>query len=89
MNGQVIGQKQSGLRIILNKVYEANSKEDALQIISDYLKDPVCIIRQSQRRTMLIYATRCNTLTSLQSYVTNSFLYYEFGPVNRFNQNRF
>ena len=77
MTGQLTEPKQSVLREILNKVYEASSKEDALKIVTDYLNDPACVIRQSQRKSMLVFANRCGTLISLQNYVTNSFLYFE------------
>lgn len=77
MTGQQVEKKQSALREILNKVYGANSKEDALMIVTGYLNDPACVIRQAQRKSMLVFANRCGTLTSLQQYVTNSFLYFE------------
>lgn len=77
MTEQQVEKKQSALREILNKVYGANSKEDALVIVTDYLNDPACVIRQTQRKSMLVFANRCGTLVSLQSYITNSFLYFE------------
>ena len=77
MTGQQVEKKQSALREILNKVYVATSKEDALMIVTGYLNDPACVIRQAQRKSMLVFANRCGTLTSLQQYVTNSFLYFE------------
>ena len=77
MAEQQADQKQSALREILNKVYVATSQEDALKIVTDYLNDPTCVIRPSQRKSMLVFANRCGTLTSLQSYITNSFLYFE------------
>ena len=69
--------KQSALRPILDKVYTATDREAALKVITDYLAAPDCVIPQSQRRSMLVFANRCQTLTSLQSYITNSFLYFE------------
>lgn len=77
-------EKQSALRPILEKVYTSPDRETALKILTDYLATPDCVIRPDQRRTMLLYANRCETLLSLQQYVTNSFLYYELGSVNRF-----
>lgn len=77
MTGQQVEKKQSALREILNKVYGANSKEDALMIVTGYLNDPACVIRPSQRKSMIVFANRCGTLTSLQSYITNSFLFFE------------
>jgi hypothetical protein len=70
-------KKQSALRPILENVYAATDRESALKIVTDYLAEPDCVILASQRRSMLVFAHRCQTLSSLQSYITNSFMYFE------------
>lgn len=70
-------ERISALRVILERVYTAPDREAALKILTDYLGQSDCAIPPGQRRTMLIYANRCQSMTSLQTYITNSFLYYE------------
>ena len=70
-------EKQSALRPLLERIYAATDRESALVILTEYLATSDCVIRVDQRRSMMLFANRCNTLVSLQKYVTNSFLYYE------------
>ena len=81
--------RSSALRPVLEKVYAAPDRDSALKILTDYLAASDCAIPASQRRTMLVYANRCQTLASLQTYVTNSFLYYEGNGVKNPQQKAF
>jgi len=67
----------SHLRDILNQVFEAKSREDALAVVEKYLALENCAIPRSQRYKITVRCNRCNTLISLQTYLSNSFLKYE------------
>ena len=84
-------KKPSALRTILNDVYSATDRESVIRILENYFKDPTCVIRPNQRRIILLTASRCQTLTSLLQYVTNSFLYYEGNGIIKqpFSSNNF
>lgn len=83
MNPLVREQKESALRPVLDQVYTAPDKETALKILTDYLNGSDCVIPKSQRKSMLVFANRCATITTLQTYVTNSFLYFEGNGVTK------
>ena len=76
-------ERTSVLRSVLEQIYGTSDKETALKILTDYLSQSDCAIPSKQRRVMIIYANRCHTIISLQTYVTNSFLFYEGNGVKR------
>ena len=76
-------KRTSVLRSILEQIYSESDREVALKILTDYLLRSDCAIPLKQRRVMTIYANRCHTIISLQTYVTNSFLFYEGNGVRR------
>jgi len=76
-------ERTSVLRSVLEQIYSESDRETALKILTDYLSQSDCAIPLKQRRVMIIYANRCHTMISLQTYVTNSFLFYEGNGVKR------
>lgn len=69
--------KASMLREIINDVYTSKTLSEALQIVEKHLTNPESTVRESDRSMMLAKARTCPTLLRLQTYLTNSLLYFE------------
>ena len=70
-------KKESTLRTILNDVYAARSKEDALHIIISFLDTTPKGLNRKDIHIMRIRINQCSTLISMQTYMTNAFLKFE------------
>jgi len=73
--------KQSVLRDIMERVYDSKTYEDAMNAVNERLNDPLCVIRENEKRMILMKAKECVTLIALQTYITNSWLRFEGMPV--------
>ena len=70
--------KSSVLKVIMEAIYETTSYEHAMGILKTRLDDPSCSILGSDKRKIMMKALQCDpSLTKLQQYLTNSWLFFE------------